>query len=90
MTTLEQVMENLRKLVGKEYEEQELAEEIICGFEDFETDSSSNGEVIIGEDGQVWQCYVNSKDATVISVQVEKLYNNNGFLIGYKVTDVWA
>ena len=100
MTTLEQVIGNLKILIGKEYKNkegeieqnqaEELANDIICAFENFESNLDPNDEVVVGGDGQVWQCCVNSKDATVISVQVEKLYNTNGFLIGYKVTDVWA
>lgn len=106
MTTLEQVLENLKILVGKEYKNeegeielnqaQELANDIICAFEDFESNLDLNNEIIFGDDimlggdEQVWQCYVNSKDATVISVQVEELYNDDGFLVGYKVIDVWA
>lgn len=61
MMTKQMVLENLTKLVGREFD----ADEVICAFEDFEEYGET--EVIVSEssnDGYEYIAYVNAKGST--------------------------
>lgn len=75
--TKEMVLENLKKLVGTEFD----ASEVICAFEDFEENDETN--IIVDESnnaGYDYVAYIDAKDAT-------EFY----FSIGEKnvIVDVW-
>ena len=59
--TKEMVLENLKKLVGTEFD----ADEVICAFEDFEEDEETN--VIVNESnnsGYDYVAYIDTRNAT--------------------------
>ena len=75
--TRENVLENLKELIGSEWD----AEEVVCAFEDFEEDGET--EVITKEsenNGYDYIAYINSADSTqfLFSVDEENV-----------ITDVW-
>lgn len=59
--TKEMVLENLKKLVGTEFD----ADEVICAFEDFEEDDETS--VIVNESnnaGYDYAAYIDTRNAT--------------------------
>lgn len=67
--TKEQVLENLRELIGNEYDE----DEIICAFEDFEQDGET--EVIVNTscgNGYDAIAYINSANSTEFLFNLDK------------------
>lgn len=75
--TRENVLENLKELIGSEWD----AEEVVCAFEDFEEDGET--EVIAKEsenNGYDYIAYINSAESTqfLFSVDEENV-----------ITDVW-
>lgn len=68
MKTLEQVMEDIRKIEVTEGGNS-LGEEIIIAFGDYEFKGET--EVIIFDGCQPWQCYINHENSPTILVEVK-------------------
>lgn len=75
--TKEMVLENLKKLVGTEFD----ADEVICAFEDFEEDGETN--IIVENSHNVGYdkiAYIDTKDATEFHFSLDE---------GGCIADVW-
>lgn len=75
--TKEMVLENLKKLVGTEFD----AGEVICAFEDFEEDGETN--IIVENSHNVGYdkiAYIDTKDATEFYFSLDE---------GGCIADVW-
>ena len=72
MTTCNDVIENLKKLVGAELAIEDFDDEIIIAFKDFEFEGET--DVIVGEfyDGKC-DAYIRSANAPIATILVEHL-----------------
>lgn len=86
--TKEMVLENLKKLIGEEFNE----DDVICAFEDFEENEESN--VYVGDshnNGYDKIAYINIEDSTQFLFETSKAYENEFDLSNYTETieNVW-
>lgn len=93
--TKDDVLKNLKNLIGIEYgDSEELEDDIICAFGDFKENGSD--EVFISEsfdvddDGMTdSQCYINAEDSTIFGITTQYIYNKEGVKIAEKLVDAW-
>jgi hypothetical protein len=76
MLTLKQIVQNIKKI--EDIEADELSNEIICAFEDYECEGES--EIIVTDN----QAYANHKDAPIVRFETTK--NDDDTI---SVTDAW-
>ncbi len=86
MITVEGILENLKEMVGKEMD----ADDIICAFEDFEEFGET--EVLIeksGSNDSVYSAYINAENSTEFCISLEKIwkkcYDGDGTEVGSEV-----
>ena len=91
MITEQGIMENLKKLIGRTFKINEIYDEIVCAFEDYEYEGESYVQVtndIEDEYYTTFQAYIDHEDADIYRIVTERDYVDiNEY--NYTVTEVY-
>lgn len=89
--TKKDVLKRLRELIDIEFAMEDLSEEIICKFENFEDDNAEYGVIIEKSNvlGYDFIAYVNKEGSTEFHFCKTDIYDKNGYKTAVKITEIF-